>query len=309
MIVLALARVVGAAGRVLPHRRTLRNPPAASSARASPGGSDGGLARGHRSRLAGRRRPGARDLQRVRRRVSLRPAGAGPRPEPGGRCAWAGRQDSASVRGVPVEPWETPPEGGGGQRNPPCARRNRHALLPAAGQRVEWHREYLRWLQALDAALAAGVPCLTIDYGDELPALYHRRPAGTVRAYFQHQRLTGPEIYCPGPGRQDLTADANFTDLKRWGAVARSDGSRLLTTRRTFLRRWLPPGYLRRREHEPRVAFLLDGAGAGGAFKVLEQQRALIHQDRFRKQRRGQPRPEPDFPGDRAPAGHREHRE
>ena len=180
------------------------------------------------------------------------------------RVGW--RPDSASFAEC-LSNWETPPEAAGS--GSAVFARNDPAAL-AAGQRVEWHHEYLRWLQGWTPHWRQGA-LLTIDYGDELPALYYRRPAGTVRAYFRHQRLTGPEIYAR-PGRQDLTADANFTDLKRWGAALGLTETGYCD-QAAFLRRWLPPGYLRRREHEPRLAFLLDGAGAGGVFKVLEQQR------------------------------------
>ena len=57
---------------------------------------------------------------------------------------------------------------------------------------------------------------LTIDYGETMPALYQRRPAGTLRGYAHHQRLAGSEIY-QAPGRLDLTADVNFSDLEKWG--------------------------------------------------------------------------------------------
>ena len=181
------------------------------------------------------------------------------------RVSW--QRDSASFVEC-LDAWEMPPGATGGGGSAVLARNDTSAF--ATGQRVEWHREYLRWLTNWTPHWRQGA-LLTIDYGDELPALYHRRPAGTVRAYFQHQRVTGPEIYTR-PGRQDLTADVNFTDLKRWGAALGLTETGYCD-QAEFLRRWLPPGYLRRREHEPRLAFLLDGAGAGGAFKVLEQQR------------------------------------
>jgi SAM-dependent MidA family methyltransferase len=56
---------------------------------------------------------------------------------------------------------------------------------------------------------------LTIHYGAAAETLYQRRPCGTVRAYLLQQRLDGPAIY-QNPGRQDLTADVNFTDLQNW---------------------------------------------------------------------------------------------
>ena len=59
------------------------------------------------------------------------------------------------------------------------------------GQHVEVHLSYRKWLASLPPTWQAG-RLLTIDYGDILPALYHRRPGGTLRAYCRHQRFTGP---------------------------------------------------------------------------------------------------------------------
>jgi len=36
-----------------------------------------------------------------------------------------------------------------------------------------------------------------------------------LRAYLVHQRLTGADVYA-NPGRQDITADINFTDYRAW---------------------------------------------------------------------------------------------
>jgi SAM-dependent MidA family methyltransferase len=83
------------------------------------------------------------------------------------------------------------------------------------GQRVEVHESYRRWLQDWAPKWKSGA-MLTIDYGDTMPALYHRRPAGSLRGYAAHQVLTGTEIY-QAPGRCDLTADVNFSDLEIWG--------------------------------------------------------------------------------------------
>ena len=144
---------------------------------------------------------------------------------------------------------------------------------PAEGQRVETHGRYRDFL-ARELALGwrAG-RLLTIDYGDELPALYHRRPRGTLRAYFRHQVLTGAEVYAR-PGHQDLTADVNFTDLRRWGReLGFGEGGPALQTQAEFLRRWLP-AVDRRAAGDPALGFLLDPGGAGGAFRVLEQRRS-----------------------------------
>ena len=83
------------------------------------------------------------------------------------------------------------------------------------GHRVEVHESYNRWIQDWAPCWKSG-SMLTIDYGDTMPTLYHRRPQGTLRGYAAHQLLTGAQIY-QAPGRCDLTADVNFSDLEAWG--------------------------------------------------------------------------------------------
>ena len=82
------------------------------------------------------------------------------------------------------------------------------------GQRIEIHDSYRLWLESWLPRWKNG-KMLTIDYGDTAEKLYHRRPSGTLRAYFLHQRTTGAEIYL-NPGLRDITADVNFTDLAEW---------------------------------------------------------------------------------------------
>jgi len=84
------------------------------------------------------------------------------------------------------------------------------------GQRVEIHDSYRRWLESWLPVWKKG-EMLTIDYGDTVDRLYHRRPHGTLRAYLLHQRLDGEAVY-GNPGLQDITADVNFTDLDDWAA-------------------------------------------------------------------------------------------
>lgn len=120
------------------------------------------------------------------------------------------------------------------------------------GQRVEIHESYHDWLRGWAPHWTSGA-MLTIDYGDPMPTLYHRRPAGTLRGYAHHQRLTGHEIY-QAPGRLDLTADVNFSDLEKWG-----ENLGWTTTRHSTLDKFLPattdPKFLE----------------AAKAFRVLEQ--------------------------------------
>ena len=82
------------------------------------------------------------------------------------------------------------------------------------GQWIEVHDSYRRYLAEWLPVWNSG-RMLTIDYGATAENLYHRRLRGTVRAYLLQQRLEGPAIY-DNPGRQDLTADVNFTDLRNW---------------------------------------------------------------------------------------------
>lgn len=83
------------------------------------------------------------------------------------------------------------------------------------GQRVEIHDSYRLWLETWLHLWSKG-RMLTIDYGDIAGNLYHRRPKGTLRAYFLHHRTQAHDIYL-NPGMRDITADVNFTDLVDWG--------------------------------------------------------------------------------------------
>ena len=106
-----------------------------------------------------------------------------------------------------------------------------------SGSRVEVHESYKQWLDAFAPEWRSG-EMLTIDYGDTIPRLYHRRPTGTLRAYLAHQVLTGMEIL-DSPGTRDLTADMNFSDLEKWGGEL---GWQTLDqgTLREFFQHWTP---------------------------------------------------------------------
>ena len=139
---------------------------------------------------------------------------------------------------------------------------------PRAGtQRAELGTAAHAWLQEWAPHWKAGA-MLTIDYGDEFPGLYHRRPRGTLRAYQAHQLLTGPDIY-DSMGRRDLTADINFSDLRHWGD-AFGWQTKPMETQRDFLRRYLHK-FDHRLQQDRALAFLTDEHGAGTEFKVLEQ--------------------------------------
>jgi SAM-dependent MidA family methyltransferase len=124
------------------------------------------------------------------------------------------------------------------------------------GQRVELHEGLHQWLGQSLRTWRQGA-MLSIDYGELLPQLYHRRPHGTLRGYRMQQRVEGAELY-EWVGRQDLTVDVNFTDYRCW--CAQLDlREQSWQNQAEFLRQW---------DQRPDAA-MLDGDGAGGAFKVV----------------------------------------
>lgn len=130
-----------------------------------------------------------------------------------------------------------------------------------AGQRVEIHDSYRRWIRTWAPKLKSGA-VLTIDYGGSAAEIYGRRPGGSIRGYFRHERVEKSEIY-QRIGRQDLTADVNFEDLRRWGVEA-GWGTAEDNSQAAWLAKWAS-------SCSPDDA-LTDTGGAGGAFRVLEQQ-------------------------------------
>jgi len=131
------------------------------------------------------------------------------------------------------------------------------------GQRVERHDSFCDWLRGWSGDWKEGA-MLTIDYGDIADELYKRRPEGSLRAYWRHQRLTGKDLYARF-GKQDLTADVNFSDLISWGEVLGWKAFPLMT-QREFVKTWLPE----KKQHLLSERFSIPG-DAGDAFKVLEQ--------------------------------------
>ena len=137
----------------------------------------------------------------------------------------------------------------------------------ATGQRVETFHSYREWLTGLGQNFRNG-SILTIDYGGAPDAVYRRKPAGTMRAFFRHERIEGMGIYLR-PGRQDLTADVNFTDLKTWGEQIGLETVELIT-QAEFIHRWGEPKSETQRLGDQ---FAMDQSGMGNAFKVLHQNR------------------------------------
>lgn len=127
---------------------------------------------------------------------------------------------------------------------------------PPDGSRVEVHDSYRRWLGSWSALWKRG-RMLTIDYGSVMPGLYHRRPAGTLRAYAHHQRLTGTDVYASF-GHRDITADVNFTDLENW-----TRGLGWKTINRSSLTSFI-------RSQCPRAALDSQMTEAGESFQALD---------------------------------------
>jgi SAM-dependent MidA family methyltransferase len=127
-------------------------------------------------------------------------------------------------------------------------------------QRCELHESVREWLHGWVPEWKSGA-MLTVDYGDTFPALYHRRSRGTLRAYLMHQRLEGMSIY-ENAGRQDITADVNFTDYRAWAAQLGIEEIGY-ATQAEFLQSRVPGA----------GGPMLDPDGAGGAFKVVMHRR------------------------------------
>lgn len=140
----------------------------------------------------------------------------------------------------------------------------------APGQWIEVHDSYREWLGEWLPGWRAG-RLLTIDYGALATKLYQRRPHGSLRGYLLNQRLEGADCYL-NPGRQDLTADVNFTDLSDWTAPWAETVA--FGPLGGFLQPFADPARAIDRA-------LIDPDAAGGAFRVLEQApRAAADQNR-----------------------------
>lgn len=129
-----------------------------------------------------------------------------------------------------------------------------------AKQRVELHTSVRDWMRNWSSYWRVGA-MLTVDYGDVFPDLYHRRPAGSLRAYLHQHRLEGPAVY-QNPGRQDLTADVNFSDYRNW-AHELGWQEAAYGTQTEFLSRY----GIKINPNDPRTAFIMNSGGAGEAFK------------------------------------------
>ena len=137
----------------------------------------------------------------------------------------------------------------------------------ATPQRVELGTSAREWMREWAPHWRSG-SMLTLDYGAEFPGLYERRPRGTLRSYLFHQRIAGAAVY-DNMGRQDITADVNFTDLMRWGETLGWENASL-QSQRGFLRQHAPR-FDQQSSRDPAWRHLADEHGAGTAFRALVQ--------------------------------------
>lgn len=125
------------------------------------------------------------------------------------------------------------------------------------GHRIEIHESYRHWLAKWTSHFQGQL--LTIDYVATAP----RPRSGTLRGYFQHERLTGSSLY-QNAGHTDLTADVHFKDLILWGKEFGLE-THFHKSQREFL---LPFTQNTKADH-----YLTDLEGAGSAFEVLLQEK------------------------------------
>lgn len=152
----------------------------------------------------------------------------------------------------------------------------------AEGQTAEINLELERWANKVAGALDRGY-VLTIDYGRTAPDLYDSdaRLRGTLVTYHQHLQTDAPLTLI---GRQDITAQVDFTATARAGEKA-GFGTLGLVTQREFLsnlnlgvlQQHLSNHSLSPRQLQANGAGMLDLARPGGLgdFKVLIQGKGI----------------------------------
>lgn len=128
------------------------------------------------------------------------------------------------------------------------------------GQRIEVHQSFFRWCDSWAPVWRTG-EMVTVDYGSLDEDLYYRRPKGSLRGYFAHNRIEGGGVYS-ALGKMDLTCDVNFTDLIRQGEK-RAWQTTSLMYQKDFLMSFSTSSDADR--------FLNNPLGAGTAFRVLIQ--------------------------------------
>src|SRR2546423_2147501 len=128
------------------------------------------------------------------------------------------------------------------------------------------------WVASLAGALVSGY-IIFVDYGGQEADLLSRDGAGTVRGFLRHRLIADP---LAEPGRHDLTANVDFTAIRRAaeGAGLRFAGSApqrevliALGIREATARPATPVDQLRAASSRSAIDVLLDANGLG-AFRV-----------------------------------------
>jgi SAM-dependent MidA family methyltransferase len=152
----------------------------------------------------------------------------------------------------------------------------------AEGQTAEISLDLERWTHEVTGALERGY-VLTIDYGRTAPDLYdpEARRRGTLVTYHQHVQTDAPLTMI---GRQDITAQVDFTATARAGEKANLATLGLVTQREFLsnlqlgiLQQHLNGHSLSPRQLQANRAGILDLARPGGLgdFKVLIQAKGM----------------------------------
>lgn len=131
------------------------------------------------------------------------------------------------------------------------------------GQIVEAHESYHAWYAGWQRLWRCG-SLVTIDYGELVDTLYHRRPHGSLRGYKAHQMLSVEELPAL-TGRCDITTDVNFSDLIQLAKECPGDVVQYMS-QRDFLKGLARPDH-------PGDQHLIAVPGAGDHFNVLIQHR------------------------------------
>jgi len=146
-------------------------------------------------------------------------------------------------------------------------------LLPE-GHSTEICLDADRWYNRISASMEKGF-VITIDYGYQMNELLHPlKSAGTVRCYYRHQVHADPYVNI---GKQDITADVNFSVLNAMASHNDFDFSGYVTQNR-FLRALGFLSYLSAMEYsEEDKLFIFDTLmhQMGNQFKVLIQRKGL----------------------------------
>ncbi len=114
----------------------------------------------------------------------------------------------------------------------PVARLMALEFVPAEGQTLEINVNLASWTNAMFRALERGF-VLTIDYGRSAEELYsaEERYRGTLTTFYRHTQTDSP---LERIGRQDITAQVDFTSVIRLGENAGLDFLDI-TNQRSFL--------------------------------------------------------------------------